>query len=197
MAAAAALGRLDALSFHVGAALDLGCTPSEVRECLLVVSLFAGFPRTLDALASAGDVLSARGAPAPAAEQGLPADEAERRETFRRRGRALFDRVYGSKARSVMSRLMDLDPELPLWVLDDAYGKVLARPGLDPAQRERLAVVLLAALGLRNQLPGHVRGAVNCGATRDDVLASVEAAREFVDPADAALVEDTLRRVGE
>ena len=47
------------------AARDVGCTWIDVREALLVVSLFAGFPRTLDAFEAARAMWGDGGGPEP------------------------------------------------------------------------------------------------------------------------------------
>jgi 4-carboxymuconolactone decarboxylase len=157
-----------------------------------MVHLFAGFPRALDAAAAAAPALG------PAAEPAVePEDDhalAVERRLHRTRGRALFDRVYGADAPRVHARLHALDPQLTDWVLEDAYGRVLARPELAPSERERLAAVLLAAQGLRNQLAGHVRGALRCGATAAAVEASLEAASPWIAPADLDTARTALRR---
>jgi 4-carboxymuconolactone decarboxylase len=190
--AAAARGRSEAVGQSVGRAFDGGCSRAEIREALLVHSLFAGFPRTLDALSAAAGALADRDPHLPAAEPDLPAEDGPRRALFRERGDRLFSRVYGAGAAVVLERLRALDPELPDWVLEDAYGKVLARPVLSAAERERLAVVLLAAQGLRNQLRGHVLGALRCGATRDQVEASLAAAADHLEAEDLALARSHL-----
>lgn len=185
-----ASGRTDRLHDALRAALAGGVPPSAVREGLLMLALFAGIPRTLDAFAAFRGVHDGPFAP----EAGLPTDPAERRARFRERGRALFDRVYGRDAERVLGRLLDLDPELPLWIVEDAYGRVLARPGLSAAERECLAVVALCALGLRNQLSGHVRGALHCGAAPDDVRACLDAAG--VPPEERAAALQVLEPAG-
>lgn len=184
LAAAAARGDTDGVAEAARAAIAAGVTAAEAREALRMVHLFCGFPRALDALAAAAPAL---GAP-PAGVEPLAEDAAAAR------GRALFDRVYGPDAERVRARLAALDPALTAWVLADAYGRVLARPELAPAERERVAVVLLAAQGLRNQLPGHVRGALNCGASAAQVEHSLAAAEAWIEPDDLALARTALRR---
>lgn len=188
LAAAAARGDADGVAAAARSALGAGCAATEVREALRMVHLFAGFPRALDALTAAAPVLGPPGPEEP------PGDLAAEHAGFRARGRALFDRVYGPDAARVHARLAALDPDLTSWVLEDAYGRVLARPGLDPAERERLAVVLLAAQGLRNQLPGHVLGALRCGAPADRVEASLGAAAAWIEPALLDVARTALRR---
>jgi 4-carboxymuconolactone decarboxylase len=46
-----------------------------------------------------------------------------------------------------------------------AWGDVWQRPGLDLKTRSLVTVALLTALGKQHELKGHVRGAINNGAT--------------------------------
>jgi alkylhydroperoxidase/carboxymuconolactone decarboxylase family protein YurZ len=92
----------------------------------------------------------------------------------------------------VRANIAAADAEVARWIESDAYGKVLARPGISASLRERIGVVLLVAQGLRNQVKGHVRGAMNCGATREDVAAFVEAAAAWLPPAELAFARATV-----
>jgi len=155
-------------------AIGSGVPLTALREALLLVAPFAGFPRALDALDAFAGACGRAGVVAPAApESGTAGD-------FRARGRAFFDRVYGAGAARVLDRIRRLDPDVPEWVLESAYGRVLSRPGLTAAARECLAVVLLTALRLPNQLRGHVHGALACGATPDDVRTALAAAGDLL-----------------
>ena len=46
-----------------------------------------------------------------------------------------------------------------------AWGAVWQRPGLDLTTRSLITVAMLTALGKQNELKGHLRGALNNGAT--------------------------------
>ena len=46
-----------------------------------------------------------------------------------------------------------------------AWGDVWQRPGLDLKTRSLVTVAMLTALGKQNELKGHLRGALNNGAT--------------------------------
>lgn len=180
LCAAAAAGRTGELAGLARAALDAGCPAARIREALLTLAPFCGFPRTLDTLAAVRPLL---GASAP------PADDVA---DLAARGAAHFDIVYGRDAARVRAGLVATDAEVARWIESDAYGKVLARSAISASLRERIGVVLLAAQGLRNQLKGHVRGALNCGATRDEVAAFVEAAAPWLPPAELAFARTTI-----
>ena len=142
------------------------------REAVLQSHLFAGFPRVvaaMDALHAAGGL----GEPDPEEAAGAPEDfEA---------GRALFERIYREKADPVRGVLRAYHPALAAWVEGHAYGRVLTRGGLSVDRRELLAVVCLAAGGQERQLASHVRGAVHCGASPDEVRSALDAVADLID----------------
>jgi 4-carboxymuconolactone decarboxylase len=51
----------------------------------------------------------------------------------------------------------------------NAWGDVWQRPGLDLKTRSLVTVAMLTALGKQNELKGHVRGALNNGATVQEI----------------------------
>jgi 4-carboxymuconolactone decarboxylase len=175
LCAAAAAGARDALVPATLSAIHGGCSGEEVREALLTLVPFCGFPRALDALTAVRHLL-----PTP-----MPEPESARR-LWASRGAAMFSRVYGRDAEKVRVNLRGVDAEVSEWIALDAYGKVLSRTGIHASVRERIAVVLLAVQGLRNQLPGHVMGAINCGATPEQIL-------QFLDEAGAHVPADELK----
>ena len=182
LCAAAAAGRGDALHGLTTKAMAAGCSAGEIREALLTLVPFCGFPRALDAFAAIRPVL---GAQTDSPDRGASAT----------RGAAFFDLVYGRDAAKVRANLAALDAGAAAWIESDAYGRVLSRPGISASLRERIGVVLLAAQGLRTQLSGHIRGAMNCGATAGEIAAFVDAAAPFIDPAELEFARAALRRV--
>jgi 4-carboxymuconolactone decarboxylase len=57
VSALAALGRIPQLRVHVAAALNLGVSRAEIVELLMQISIYAGFPPALNALAECHDLL--------------------------------------------------------------------------------------------------------------------------------------------
>lgn len=70
VAALTALGNARAqLIVHIGAALNVGCTPKEIIEVILQMAVYAGFPAALNGMFAAREVFAERGL-LPACEQG-------------------------------------------------------------------------------------------------------------------------------
>src|SRR6218665_3822180 len=51
-----------------------------------------------------------------------------------------------------------------------AWGEAWTRPGLDRHTRSCITIALLTALRAEHELPLHIRGALNNGVTREEIL---------------------------
>jgi 4-carboxymuconolactone decarboxylase len=54
-------------------------------------------------------------------------------------------------------------------ITSKAWGDVWQRPGLDLKTRSLITVAMLTAMGKQHELKGHVRGALNNGATAEEI----------------------------
>jgi 4-carboxymuconolactone decarboxylase len=61
VAALTVLGRLEELSLHIQAALNVGCTPREIAEVIFQTSIYGGMPATNQALKTLKTVLTQKG----------------------------------------------------------------------------------------------------------------------------------------
>ncbi len=88
-----------------------------------------------------------------------------------RLGRSLMDALEPNTAERVTAKLSELDPDLPRLITDYAFADVIGRPGLDLKTREMLTVAALTAMGnAPSQLEFHMRGAMNVGVSRQELL---------------------------
>ena len=55
------------------------------------------------------------------------------------------------------------------YITRNAWGDVWQRPGLDLKTRSLITVAMLTALGKQHELKGHVRGALNNGASPEEI----------------------------
>jgi 4-carboxymuconolactone decarboxylase len=157
----------------------------QVEEVLLQGYLFAGYPAALNAFRLWREI-SGRAAPAPVTD-----DAAE----WQRRGTEVFGVVYGDQADRLRANVAALHPDLDRWALFEGYGKVLGRPGLDLATRELCIAALLASLDAEPQLYAHLRGALNAGASEEDVDDALREAAREMSPERARAARDVWTRV--
>ena len=124
------------------------------EELLLQTYLFAGFPRALNGMREWRRIA---GPPAAAARAEVAAEER------RRAGEATCATVYGSMYERLRVNIRALHPLLDDWMIEEGYGKVLSRPGLDLGRRELCIVAACAATAQDRQLQSHLHGARNAG----------------------------------
>jgi 4-carboxymuconolactone decarboxylase len=81
------------------------------------------------------------------------------------RGRERFLEVHDEKALAAVEGLDDLGR----LIIEVVYGDIYTRPALSDRDRELAVVAALVASGRSAQLPQHLRGALNVGATPDEL----------------------------
>ena len=136
-----------------------------VEELLLQSYLFAGFPRTLNAMREWRRVHPDPVAP-PAG--GTP-------DSWRAAGERTCAVVYGAFYERLRENIRHLHGALDEWMIMEGYGKVLSRPGLDLPRRELCIVAACAAAGQDRQLHSHLHGALNAGVAPAAVSSTINA----------------------
>lgn len=161
--------------------------PGEVEEAILQSYLFVGYPAALNAFARWRELT---GRPAP---EGVE----DAWDAWAGRGAEVCETVYGSQYGRLRDNVRALHPDMERWMVVEGYGKVLGRPGLALPVRELCIAALLAVLGAPTQLYSHLRGALNAGASADEVEGVLEAVDDLLDPASRKAARSTWARVRE
>lgn len=141
-----------------------------IEELLLQTYLFAGFPRALNGMREWRRIAGA----AIVATAGIPAEERGAA------GERACARVYGSMYERLRVNIRALHPLLDEWMIEEGYGKVLSRPGLDLPRRELCIVAACAATAQDRQLQSHLHGCRNTGVAGSVVTATLHALQGIV-----------------
>lgn len=170
VATAIAKGGETTLRERMRAARGAQVSPVWIEELLLQSLLNVGYPLALAAWGVWRDVAG------PVTDAGEPVEHAAWRY-WAERGPEACGQVYGRTYHKLLVNLRALHPALETLVVIDAYGKILGRPGLDARLRELCTLAAIACVDAPKQLHAHFRGALNTGATPEEVdavLAVVE-----------------------
>src|SRR6266699_6882386 len=181
LAAAVAEGDVSELQERLAAAQGAGVPPLWIDELLLQSMLVVGYPLTLVAFGVWREVAgpTAKGGKGGHAAEPLAHEDWQ---AWADRGAAVCRAVYGRAYHKLLLNLRALHPALEDLVLVDAYGKVIGRPGLDLKRRELATVAAIAVLGAAQQLHSHLRGALNTGASAEEVEAVLELVGPDLEP---------------
>lgn len=88
--------------------------------------------------------------------------------------------IWGDNEPAIEQSLTEVDPDLYAYIRDFAYEEILARPGLGLKTRELLAITSLIALGAPKEIATHIQGALNNGATEQEVRETIIQSAIFV-----------------
>jgi len=165
------------LEFYLNTVITRGLSPSDIYEILLQSHLFAGFPRAINSLEIFESLLLKNGIDPSEHFNKEDKDHANKA----RKGLDLFKKVYGDNSAAVLKTLDSLHPGYDIWILEDAYGRILSRPYLSGKTRELSAVAALTTTGGVKQLQSHIKGAFNLGATLDEVAGAIRSIEDLSD----------------
>ena len=88
-----------------------------------------------------------------------------------RRGREIFERLYGEAGAKTLRSLESAAPDLARYIVEFAFGDIFSRPGLDLKSRELATVAALTAMGNSPaQLRAHIHGSLNAGCTQQEII---------------------------
>jgi 4-carboxymuconolactone decarboxylase len=161
ISALVALRQEDSLAQELQDAMEQNIPITILREVVLQTYLFAGYAATINAFHILNELVPDN------SEFLIEADSSF--ELWKARGAELCKRIYGEQYEKLIRNMERLHPELSQWMIAEGYGKVLSRPFLSPRVRELLIVAMTTALGVERQFHSHARGALNVGATPDEL----------------------------
>jgi 4-carboxymuconolactone decarboxylase len=99
--------------------------------------------------------------------------EKEEDDRFKR-GSEAVERIFPGGVKMTKEILQDIAPDFARFCIEFPYGDIWTRPGLDKKSREIASVAALTALGYApSQLKVHIRGALNIGCTREEIVETI------------------------
>ncbi|BBO74237.1 hypothetical protein DSCW_16540 [Desulfosarcina widdelii] len=167
IAAFTASGNLDKLKASIEKGLDAGLTVNEIKEILVQIYAYAGFPRSLNAIGTFMAVLDARKEKGCKDEVGkeaspLPADKSSLEFGTENQTKLVGQAVTGP--------LFDFAPAIDRFLKAHLFGDIFQRDLLDWSERELATIAALANIkGVNSQLQSHYAISLNNGITPEQL----------------------------
>jgi 4-carboxymuconolactone decarboxylase len=165
---------------HVEGALRAGATETEIKELVLQMTAYAGYPKTVTVVTAVQQMLvdlKQRGISAASSQPNLERRrQAESNEVRYRRGLEALNQISKASGEAVVNSFEDIAPDLGRYILEFSYGDVFSRPNLDLKTRELATVAALTGLSTTaSELPlkVHVNGALNVGGSRQEIVEAI------------------------
>ena len=186
-----AIGNLEELRKSVNLGLDNELTINEVKEIMVQLYAYCGFPRSLNALEVLFNTVDERKASGKATEVGrestpIPSD----RDSL----------VYGTQVQTevvgmeVKGGIYDFAPMADRYLKAHLFGDIFGQDILDYRTRELVTVAALASMdGVNPQLQAHIGISRNVGVTNEELNGIVEVLKNSLGTEKATNMQQFLK----
>lgn len=193
IAAFTANGDIENLSTALNEGLDNGLTVNEIKEVLVQLYAYAGFPRSLNALNAFMSVLKARQAKGIKDVTGKAASPLPADKSPLELGTEIQTRLVGGP---VTGELYTFAPAVDQFLKSHLFGDIFGRDNLDFQSREIATIAALASLkGVNSQLQAHFRIGMNTGLTEAQMTSLVAVLQSKVGKSEADNAAEVLHQV--
>ncbi len=186
IAAFTAKGDLDKLKVALNEGMDAGLTVNEIKEVLVQMYAYAGFPRSLNGIGTFMSVMEERQEKGIKDEPGREASPLPPDKSRLKLGTEIQTRLIGSPAGGA---IYTFAPAIDAFLKEHLFADIFGRDNLDFQSREIATISALASMeGVNPQLQAHFNIGFNTGLTEAQMksLISVLAAKVGKKEADNA-----------
>jgi len=193
IAALTAAGEIFGLETALHKGLNNGLTINEIKEILIQLYAYCGFPRSLNALATLMSVVETRRQSGTEDETGQTASPLPTHWNSLDVGSENQTRLVGQP---VTGALFDFAPAIDQFLKSHLFGDIFQRDVLDWQTRELATISALAAMpGVENQLRSHYTISLNTGLTLAQLQHFTDILGAACDPKMAAGARQTLNAI--
>ena len=158
------------LKVHLNGALNVGCTINEVKEVILQMAAYAGFPCCINAMNAFKEVLKDRQEHSIEDTPGIPPTNEPGNATRYEIGASELSQLDRFQVDCLDEAFRDISPELVKFMLEFGYADIYARNNLEKTYRQIATIAALTALGnAQPQLKFHINAGLNIGLTIENV----------------------------
>lgn len=192
IAAFTAQGNVEKLKEALVQGLENGMTVNEIKEVLIQMYAYTGFPRSLTGLHTFLAVLEDRKKQGSKDEIGKDATPLPANANIRELGTAIQTELVG---KPVSGPVYDFAPAMDAFLKEHLFGDIFGRDILDFQERELATAAALAALPAEAQLRSHLNVCMNVGLSEPQMREFAAVLKATVGTAEAQRAERLLEAV--
>ena len=165
-----AKGELQDLKPALNKGLDAGLTVSEIREVIVHLYAYCGFPRSIRGLQTFMEVLDERKAKGINDNQGAEASPINQESDKYERGKKVLEELTNAPWERPVSGYGAFAPVIDTFLKEHLFADIFERDVLTYAQRELATISVLSAIGgAEPMLRSHMAICLNLGLTQDQL----------------------------
>jgi len=196
IAAVTAKGDLIKLKPALNKALDAGLTVNEIKETIVHLYAYAGFPRSLRGLQTFMAVLEERNAKGINDEIGAKASPINDERSKYERGKAILEKLTGVPETEPKTGYAAFAPEVEVFLKEHLFADIFERDILTYAERELVTVSVLSSIGgVEPMLGSHLNICLNVGVTPTQLQQFIETIKSVSGKKQAKAAQQVLEQV--
>lgn len=161
-----ATGNIEHLKVKINEGLDSGLTINEIKESLVQLYAYCGFPRSLNALNTFKTVLDERKAKGLTDKEGGKITVENRAKDKYEQGRKVLEELTKTPQTKPAPGFGEFAPRIDAFLKEHLFADIFVIDVLSYQQRELVTIAALASLsGVENQLQSHISMGKNTGIT--------------------------------
>lgn len=150
----------------VGASMNVGLTPIEIKEILYQAVPYVGIAKAFDFIHTTNQILQSKGIALPLENQSTTTSN-DRHE----KGLQLQKEIFGEMIDEMYQQSPKEQLHIQHFLTANCFGDYYTRNGLDIKTRELVTLSILIALGgTEPQIKGHIQGNANIGNDKEKML---------------------------
>lgn len=166
ISALTAKGDLERLKPELVAGLEAGLTVNEIKEGLVHLYAYCGFPRSIRGLQTFMTVLDERKANGINDNSGREASPINEEGSKYERGKKILGELTGAPQPDTLSGYSAFAPTIDTFLKEHLFADIFERDVLTYAQRELVTISVISAIGdAEPMLKGHLTISLNVGLT--------------------------------
>ncbi|MBP9480793.1 carboxymuconolactone decarboxylase family protein [Macellibacteroides fermentans] len=166
ISALTAKGDLERLKPELVAGLEAGLTVNEIKEGLVHLYAYCGFPRSIRGLQTFMTVLDERKANGINDNPGREASPINEEGSKYERGKKILGELTGAPQPDTLSGYSAFAPTIDTFLKEHLFADIFERDVLTYAQRELVTISVISAIGdAEPMLKGHLTISLNVGLT--------------------------------
>lgn len=166
IAALTGKGDLSKLKMELNGGLETGLTVNQIKEVLIHVYAYAGFPRSIRGLQTFMTVLEERKAKGIQDSLGVKASPINDERSKYERGKAVLKELTGVTEQGPKTGYAAFAPEIEIFLKEHLFADIFERDVLNYTERELVTISVLSSIaGVEPMLNSHLNICLNLGLT--------------------------------
>ena len=196
IAALTAKGELEQLKPALNAGLDAGLTVNEIKEIMVHLYAYCGFPRSIRGLQTFMEVLDERKAKGIDDETGADASPINDERSKYDRGKANLEALLGRPLDGPQTGYAAFAPVIEIFLKEHLFADIFDRDVLTYSERELVTVSVISAIGKAEpMLRSHLAICLNVGFTPEQLNEFVGILKSTVGKKEAKAAQTVLNEV--